>query len=326
MTDLTDKSVLPFETNNNVKFVPPEEPFETNNNVKFVPPEEPFETNNNVKFVPPEAIGERMKIREHNIVYNVEPWQFCILRYDGHSFSKFTSGFKKPFDDIMKNAMQQTMVDTVDKFSATTGYVQSDEITLVYSPLYNNKDEFNKDDNKRCHIFNGKKDKLISVIAGYISARFNYYIMNEIKGHESGYKESFVNLINSCHQHFDGRLLVFDASELDEVLNYFVWRKNDCLRNCVSAFARYKVGPKKVMYKKFHEMVQIINESEPNFDSINSEYKYGVFAKKRMVTKKDIDRKTGEDVEVIRTQVDIKVLDICVAPEYEGVLINKYWD
>jgi tRNA(His) 5'-end guanylyltransferase len=295
-------------------------------NKSIVPPEESSELNNNIKFVPPEAIGERMKIREHKMVYNFQPWQFGILRYDGHSFSKFTSGFKKPFDDTMKDAMQKTMMDTVDKFSATVGYVQSDEITLVYSPLYNSKEEFEKDDNKRCHIFTGKKDKLISIIAGYISARFNYHIMNIIKGHESEYKESFVTLINSCQQHFDGRLLVFDANELDEALNYFVWRKNDCLRNCVSAFARHKIGSKKVMHKKFHEMIQIIDESDPKFNSINPEYKYGVFAKKRMITKKDIDRKTGKEVEVIRTQVESKVLDICVSSEYEEVLTKKYWN
>jgi len=49
------------------------------------------------KFIPPEIIGERMKERElktAQTVWKVEPWQYAVLRFDGHNFSKFTNGFK----------------------------------------------------------------------------------------------------------------------------------------------------------------------------------------------------------------------------------------
>jgi len=278
-------------------------------------------TDLHIKFVPPEIIGKRMKEREHITISNFQPWQYGVLRYDGHSFSKFTSGFRQPFDENMKNAMQRTLSDTIDKFNPTCGYVQSDEISLVYSPLYNSKSDYDNDANKKTHIFGGKNDKLVSVIAGYISVRFNYHIINLIKGHESEYKESFIDLINSCQQHFDGRLLVFEANELEEVLNYFVWRKNDCLRNCVSAFARHNIGPKELMHKKFNEMLNVID-----YNSIDSEYKYGVFAKKKKVTKTDIDRKTGEEVEIIRTQVETRVIDINATLEFADIVTKKYWN
>ena len=200
------------------------------------------------KFIPPEIIGERMKERELKTaksVWKVQPWQYAILRYDGHCFSKFTNGFHKPFDDKMKNAMQSTTKDVLEKFNAVLGYVQSDEISIVFKSIYATKEEYEASTDKSEHIFGGKRDKLISVIAGYISARFNFHINEERKrGDMLAYYPYFIELLKKCEQHFDGRLIVFEPSEIIEILNYFVWRQNDCLRNCTSSYARYFCGQK----------------------------------------------------------------------------------
>lgn len=52
-----------------------------------------------------------------------------IIRLDGKAFHTFTRGFKKPFDDILTEAMQQTMLTLFQ--GCVLGYTQSDEITLV---------------------------------------------------------------------------------------------------------------------------------------------------------------------------------------------------
>lgn len=285
-----------------------------------------------IKFVPPEIIGERMKIKEKECAtyYQLHPWQYGILRFDGHSFSKFTSGFEKPFDNHMAEAMQFTLMDVINTFNPILGYVQSDEISIVFAPYYQNKEEFDTSEIKKYHSFNGKKDKLISIIASYISVRFNYHIINSMRNLDdvqlSKYKPKFIELINRCQQHFDGRMIVFEADELSEVLNYFVWRKNDCLRNCISSYARHVYGPKKIMHCKFNELVSLLDASKYKIDKIDSKYKYGVFAKKELYGKDAIDIKTNEPIKVTRTRVTVQTLDIMATPDYNHLVLQRYWN
>jgi len=119
----------------------------------------------------------------------------------------------------MKNAMQATTKDVMTKFNSILGYVQSDEITLVFKPKYNSKEEFEASEDKSEHIFGGKRDKLISVMAGYISAKFNYHINNEMHFDISKYTWNFIQLIKVYGQHFDGRLIIFESNEMSEMLN-----------------------------------------------------------------------------------------------------------
>lgn len=280
------------------------------------------------KFVPPEIIGERMKTKEKEQIFNVLPWQYAILRYDGHSFSKFTSGFQKPFDDHMKNAMQLTLIDIINKFNPTIGYVQSDEISIIFTPYYKNKEDWEKADKKSLHPFNGKRDKLISIIAGYTSVRFNYHInclINSDPDIKTKYNPTFIEKIQNYEQHFDGRLSVFNSDEISEVLNYFVWRKNDCIRNCLSSYTRYHYGSKQLLHKKFDEMVQMLESTEHNFNNINPEYKFGVFAKKELYDKEIINPITNKPETITRTKTTINVIDIKATNEFEHLLQNKYW-
>jgi len=55
-----------------------------------------------------------------------------VVRLDGVSFKKFTSGLKKPIDDRLADAMVETTKDLVLRFNALSGFVVSDEISLVF--------------------------------------------------------------------------------------------------------------------------------------------------------------------------------------------------
>lgn len=281
------------------------------------------------KFIQPEIIGKKMEERElrnSQSVWKVEPWQYAVLRYDGHCFSKFANGFKKPFDDKMKNAMQLTTKYVVAKFNAIFGYVQSDEITLVFKPKYSSKAEYLASDDKSEHIFGGKRDKLISVISGYISAKFNCLINNEMRWVDfNTYKPEFIELIKLCEQHFDGRLVVFEPNEITEILNYIVWRQNDCLKNCTSSYARHKCG--KAAHKRtFAEMVDMINSTNMNYKDIPMEYKYGVFAKKELYEKECEEPKTYKKIKVMRSKMVSKPIIVEADENFEFLIKDKYWD
>ena len=56
----------------------------------------------------------------------------AILRVDGRAFHTLTRGFKRPFDEILAGAMQDTMKYLCENIQGCVlGYTQSDEITLV---------------------------------------------------------------------------------------------------------------------------------------------------------------------------------------------------
>ena len=55
-----------------------------------------------------------------------------IIRIDGKCFHSFTRGFKKPFDEILSDTMQETMKYLCENIQGCVlGYTQSDEITLI---------------------------------------------------------------------------------------------------------------------------------------------------------------------------------------------------
>jgi tRNA(His) guanylyltransferase len=281
------------------------------------------------KFISPTPIGDRMKPREKAHDVFVKSWEYMVMRFDGHCFSTFTRGFQKPFDDVLTDAMQQTMCDCVDKFTATLGYFQSDEITLVFTPLCTEKEYQDAPDDKvPVRSFNGRKDKIITLIASYISVRFNFHIMNGVNANKDKYTDQFVEKINRCEQFFDGRLLIFGNDESIELLNYFVWRINDCYRNTTSSFARHMIKDKHKLHKKgTNEVIPMMNEID-GFDyykDVDERLQLGVLAKKELYELKCVDMKTGKEIMATRSRIATKVIDILAQSEYQYLIDNKYW-
>ena len=85
-----------------------------------------------------DAFGDRIKAYE--AVTDTKLVKRCpvVLRFDGVAFHTFSKGFKKPFDSIMMEAMQKTMLNLCESIQgAVFGYVQSDEITVVLCDYQN---------------------------------------------------------------------------------------------------------------------------------------------------------------------------------------------
>ena len=54
------------------------------------------------------------------------------IRIDGKAFHTFTRGFQRPFDDILIQSMEETMLYLCKNIQGCVlGYHQSDEITLI---------------------------------------------------------------------------------------------------------------------------------------------------------------------------------------------------
>jgi tRNA(His) 5'-end guanylyltransferase len=98
-----------------------------------------------------------------------------VVRVDGRSFSKFTRGMARPFDQDMANLMVEVGKYLLEQLGGTVSFVQSDEVTTILDPFSPKVDSdpppiggFGETE----WLFDGRFQKLTSVAAGLATARF----------------------------------------------------------------------------------------------------------------------------------------------------------
>lgn len=170
------------------------------------------------------------------------------LRLDGRSFSKLTKPFDRPHDPKFAWAMADTAKKVMAEFHSDIGYCQSDEISLGWFPLTE----------EETPIFDYKVFKLTSVIAAYASVGL-YQNLIKLGG---VYKERAMNML----PHMDAR--VFNVPSNVELINAFVWREHDALKNNVQLLARYNIGHKTMQGKPNSEVKQLLLGKGIDFDNL----------------------------------------------------------
>ena len=109
------------------------------------------------------SLGDRMKIYEDAFIpQRLMPLLPAFARIDGKGFHNFTKKFKRPYDDRFSRTMIKLTKMLVHETHADIGYTQSDEITLSWY----------KSDYKSKYFFEGKIQKMISVIASMATGFF----------------------------------------------------------------------------------------------------------------------------------------------------------
>jgi len=86
-----------------------------------------------------ESLGTRLKGYEQDFEMRIDAEDYIVARIDGHKFSKYTKGMAKPFDEILSNTMVKTSEALIEKFGAVLTYTQSDELTMIFAPLFKEK-------------------------------------------------------------------------------------------------------------------------------------------------------------------------------------------
>jgi len=222
-----------------------------------------------------DEFGDRMKMLEGRYTNaRVFPNDFLAVRLDGKNFSKYTAQFTKPFDQRLTDAMVDTMTFLVQETHANVGYVQSDEITLIYSVGEKAKE----------HIFGGKTTKINSILASMAAAKFNSVIESD--------KLAF----------FDCRAWAVPTAI--EASNVLLWRVQDCRKNAVSAMFRWTVGAKRMHGLNQLEMQTILNEEHYGiWDALSYQYKFGTCAT-REVYQVELDYDTLQKIPEDKRPVD----------------------
>ena len=119
-------------------------------------------------------LGRRMK-EYYEQIPKTKLMRRCpvIIRIDGKAFHSFTKGFNRPFDDVLMEAMQETMKYLCENIQGCVlGYHQSDEISLVlvdYQKL--NSDAW----------FDYEVQKICSIAASMATMAFNKYFSANVQ-------------------------------------------------------------------------------------------------------------------------------------------------
>lgn len=193
-----------------------------------------------------------------------------MARLDGKAFHTFTKGLERPFDSRLSGLMIDTTKYLIDKTQAKIGYTQSDEISLFWF----------EPDIKSQTYFDGRIQKLCSVLAGMASAKFTKELPHRIPERS----DSVV-----C---FDCR--VWQVPSLKEVIMTFVWREDDATKNSISMAAEHYYSHNELMNKNSSEKQEMLWQKGVNWNNYPDFFKRGSYVKKftelRDVTEEDLNR------------------------------------
>lgn len=219
-----------------------------------------------------DSLGDRIKSQyEDRTRYFLPRRTYTILRLDGKAFHTYTKGLERPFDKGLMEDMDNAIIAMLPQLQGVAfAYTQSDEISILLTDFATeNTDAW----------FDGNIQKITSVSASIMTAEFNKLRWQRFIDKKSR------NLLGAENTtaYFDCR--TFTIPDRTEVMNYFRWRQQDCIRNSVSMVAQSNFSHKELHGKSqsdMHEMLHTkginwatnFTDGEKNGRIILKEYKH----------------------------------------------------
>ena len=211
------------------------------------------------------TLGDRMKNNYENITrYYLTRRMPVIIRIDGKAFHTFTRGFKKPFDDILVNTMQDTMKYLCENIQGCVlGYTQSDEISLVLTDYA----ELTTD-----AWFGNNLQKMCSVSASMATLAFNKFFSGRVQEFMYDCCDEFGDDVLPEKQNdyelahnvyfkkfnaamFDSRVFTIPK---EEVCNYLIWRQQDSTRNSIQSVGQANFSQKELHGKSCNNIQDML--------------------------------------------------------------------
>lgn len=192
------------------------------------------------------SLGNRMKEFYENRTRVYMPRRtYTIIRIDGKAFHTFTKGLSKPFSEKLIDAMNFTAEKLCAGIQgAKFAYVQSDEISIVIT-------DFDKIETSAW--FDNNIQKMASVAASIATRAFNSFWISDMTESDFDVNELFSKLAE-----FDAR--VFAINQKAEVLNYFLWRQEDAIKNSIASVAQSKFSSKELHRKNQKDQLEMLQE------------------------------------------------------------------
>jgi len=220
-----------------------------------------------------EIMGSKMKEFEKKLELKISGETTFVMRIDGHGFSKFTKGLNKPFDLNLHQAMIDTLLDLVKEYRPDLGYTHSDEISLIFLPK-----KTKLGNGFREPMFQGRVQKIVSIVAGFTTSAFNRNISRLFQGKESLYKPHVFERVAKGHAYFDAR--IFEVPDLKTIQDYLYWRSViDCRRNNINGLARKYFSKTELNKKSNGDQLKMLEKKGVIWNDQHPAFKNGSFCK-----------------------------------------------
>jgi tRNA(His) guanylyltransferase len=249
-----------------------------------------------------DALANTIKTLESHYEPTLNPILPFIIRLDGVAFRKYTASMQKPFDSHFTLAMIGTAFGLLERTSARMAFVQSDEITLAFSGDTQNKPL----------LYNGRVQKIASIIAAHASILFNSCM-------ERGKQDKHTAI-------FDAR--TFSCPDEKTAMQAMYWRHAyDCRRNAINMIAHHKLPDINLKSVGQGEVMKLLTEQGISLQSFDPSDIYGTFVKKVSVHHMGFNPKTGEHVSTMRSRLQGRVFDWRDEDEggRTGLVMSKTW-
>lgn len=245
-----------------------------------------------------DALGDRMKMYEKAFYPEIlMPQTPAFARIDGKNFHNFTKNLKKPYDVGFNKSMIELTKVLVEDCQANIGYRQSDEITLSW---------YMKDFKSQIPFFNGKIQKMVSVLASMATAYFADIMEEQLP--EKADQFAF----------FDCR--VWSVPNLTEAANVFLWREQDATRNSIQMAARSVYSHKECNNKDVSELQEMLFKKGINWNDYPEYFKRGTYISNFQVFKiSEREQKNPDNLwPVMQTRRQLKELQLPILSTIEN--------
>ncbi|WP_160051194.1 tRNA(His) guanylyltransferase Thg1 family protein [Nocardiopsis sp. FR26] len=196
------------------------------------------------------SLADRMKTYEAATRHILPAQTYTVVRVDGRAFHTFLRHADRPFDDAVMAAMDATAVALCKDISgARFAYTQSDEVSVIMTDFGNAGTQ---------PWFGGVVQKIASVASSVATVAFNAEY-----GHH--YDDATAT--------FDAR--VFTLPTAAEVVNYFVWRQRDAVRNAVSMAAQAEFSHRQLHGVNTAQARELLRSRGIDFDAYPAGARYG---------------------------------------------------
>lgn len=256
-----------------------------------------------------DPIGDRLKELERSTEMRFDVHKPVYVRIDGRGFSKFTRDMERPFDSKMSMCMIAAAMVLVEKTHARIGYTQSDEISLVYKATEDGD-----------ILFNGRLQKLTSVLAGITTAAFINALLKT---------PGFEHYVDDM-PHFDAR--VFQCSDDLEAVEALIWRERDAAKNSIAMAAQSIHSHRFLQGMSAREQLQALFAAGINYDDYPAYFKRGTWLRRvsyeRAFTPEELEaipeaHRPLPDTLVTRSEVrDLKITNFSRLSNPQGVVFN----
>lgn len=223
-----------------------------------------------------------------------------IIRIDGKAFHSFTKGFKRPFDNVLIESMQETMKYLCENIQGCVlGYHQSDEISLVlvdYHKLTSNA------------WFDYEVQKICSIAASMATIAFNkIFEQNCIEYSQVVPNTELGRKVMDVYSKASEKGAMFDARcfniPKEEVTNYIYWRQLDTTRNSIQMVGQANFSHKELHGKSCNQIQDMLMiQKEINWNDFPIYQKRGSCCVKESYSTVDLSTYTGSVDAITRTR------------------------